>query len=129
MATVVAPQYSVPPQPSGMVPLAAPAAAQVVGVHVPHSAEVPPPHGKPYTATAVLLPVASTLPSSPYASSPQHFTVPSREHRAGVLERRARRRSRADTPVTTTGAVRCRVVPSPSWPLALSPQHSRRRPP
>src|SRR5262250_261888 len=59
---VQAPQVSVPPQPSGIVPQFFPCAAQVVGVQVPQTFAVPPP---PQVSGAVQAPQVSVPPQPP----------------------------------------------------------------
>jgi hypothetical protein len=66
---VQAPQVSVPPQPSGIVPQFFPCAAQVVGVHVPQTFATPAP---PQVCGAVQAPQVS-VPPQPSEIVPQFF--------------------------------------------------------
>src|SRR5262249_53169019 len=68
--SVEAPQKSVPPQPSAMVPVVAACAAHVVGTHPLQVRDVPTPHGKPTAVTALGDWIVVWLPRPPYWLSP-----------------------------------------------------------
>ena len=82
------------------------------------------PFASPLTAVGVYRFAVVPSPSWPYMFSPQHFAA-SPVVRAQVCRAPA---VMADTPevspLTHAGARRIVVVPSPTWPRALSPQHS-----
>ena len=82
----------------------------------------------PTTWTGVVLSVVVAFPSWPLSLSPQHQAVWSRstthvcDPPAPAAEALARLPD-PPAPTTWTGVVLLVVVPFPSWPLSLSPQH------
>src|SRR3990172_3409111 len=78
---------------------------------------------RPTTSTGVARCVVVPSPSWPSKFRPQHFTPPPAV-RAHVWSLPAAIcATPLPRPTTPTGVVRCAVVPSPSWPYSLYPQH------
>src|SRR5690348_14818199 len=75
------------------------------------------------TLTGVELVLFVPSPSSPRTSSPQHATAPLEPVSAHAWCHPAVTTVAPVSPVTATGAVDAVVVPFPSWPDVLFPQH------
>src|SRR3990172_345410 len=80
---------------------------------------------KKTTSTAVVLPVVVPSPNWPPELAPQHLTPPVMVSAQLWVNPAAVAATSLLRPDTSTGVVRFVVVPSPSWPLALEPQHLR----
>ena len=77
----------------------------------------------PPTATGALwLPVVPS-PSWPAQLDPQHHAFPVPTSTPHVWDDPATSVAHVRPPLTATGVVRSTVVPSPSWPPPLFPQH------
>src|SRR5450830_575015 len=74
-------------------------------------------------ATGVRRVVVVPSPSCPLVLEPQHFTPPPLVSAQVWLVPAATAVTPLDRPLTATGARRCVVVPSPSCPKLLLPQH------
>src|SRR5438093_3081233 len=110
---VQAPQVSVPPQPSAIVPQSFPCAAQVVGVHVPQTFVTPAP---PQVCGAVQAPQVS-VPPQPSAIVPQFFPCAAQVVGVHVPQTFA-----APAPPQVCGAVQAPQVSVPPQPSAIVPQ-------
>src|SRR5437867_2813251 len=78
---------------------------------------------KPTTATGLWRWVFVPSPSSPYVLSPQHLTPPALVSAQVWNSPAATALTPLARPKTSTGVWRSVVVPSPSMPNPLSPQH------
>ncbi|KRC30598.1 hypothetical protein ASE28_14285 [Acidovorax sp. Root219] len=81
------------------------------------------PLARPVTGWGVLLSVVLPSPSWPYALRPQHCTAPAVVSAQVWLPSAAMAATPPAKPVTVWGVVLSVVLPSPSWPKLLSPQH------
>src|SRR5207244_2492391 len=78
---------------------------------------------RPRTSTGVLLLVVVPLPSWPPSFQPQHLTCPAVVSAQVCCPPAAIATTPLVRPDTSTGLLLSVVVPSPSWPLSLAPQH------
>ena len=78
---------------------------------------------RPVTSTGVLRCVFVPSPSWPLPLNPQHLTPPAVVRAQMWLPLAETAATPEVRPVTSTGVLRCVFVPSPSWPVLLSPQH------
>src|SRR5262245_34096547 len=110
---VQAPQVSVPPQPSGIVPQFFPCAAQVVGVQAPPTFAVPPPRqvsGAPQTPQV-------SVPPQPSGIVPQFFPCA-----AQVVGVQVPQTFAVPPPPQVSGAVQTPQVSVPPQPSGIVPQ-------
>src|SRR2546428_5554873 len=77
----------------------------------------------PTTSTGVERSLVVPSPSSPSMLSPQHLTPPALVSAQVWKTPAAIAATPPPRPETSTGAWRSVVVPSPSWPERLKPQH------
>ena len=110
---VQAPQASVPPQPSGIVPQFFPCAAQVVGVQVPQTFVIPAP---PQVCGAVQAPQVS-VPPQPSGIVPQFFPCAAQVVGVHVPQTFA-----TPAPPQVCGAVQAPQVSVPPQPSEIVPQ-------
>ena len=78
---------------------------------------------RPRTRVGCRLPMVVPSPRTPYSLVPQHHTDPSRFSAQLCCLRTARSVVSVPSPVTCTESIRLIVVPSPSVPPSLAPQH------
>src|SRR5947207_2019954 len=81
------------------------------------------PLARPTTSTGVLLSVVVPIPSWPVAFQPQHFRPPPLVRAQECSPPTAIPLTPFSRPATSTGTPLLAVVPWPSWPFMLAPQH------
>ena len=81
------------------------------------------PELRPNTSTGTLLATELPRPSCPLLPAPQHFTPPALVSAHMCSQPALSAITPPSRPDTSTGVLRLRLLPSPTWPEPLRPQH------